>query len=541
MAAGPQSFSVTLNATATGLEIEFFGEDNPFTTTMRMTSFAQRLNMASKYIIESVISKHQAEHDKASHYVLKTQLMAQLSNDIQKHARKRLAKADGQIPHYRFFTNRTGTQPAGGLERTNYDRCKRQRIAYVQNESNAVRNTHIKEVNSLLQVIKENILPVSYDELREGQSDDEDELPAYAPVGSFRLDILGSRPSQHSTVDDRHKQMPPQHHPETFIHSVDTIKAEAQLTIQLAVAALLTPRAPAQRMETHYLHDTVHVWKSYPVASTTASFPLYFLCPLVQGNDFDRNDYVNSSIEHTTPIYLVTRKDAEVAPRDAVQDAAAVAANAVLTAVNNAVAAGPGPAQVAPAPGSPAERIVSAATLAAAPILAAPAAAVARPMAYYVRRYNNETEDNDVLLPNDGGESRPVHGLVLRHSFPPLPAGAAQQQAESRVSHYANLPAREIRSSELQGDIGSDAPFKAGFAELNALDGFNEHLTKSVDALSFYTLARCDTQQLNPLASKWPVLEFGTKPETWCNGQFATLTATAISLGYKMAKFYRAP
>lgn len=525
------------------LEIVFYGTPNPFTTAMQMTSFAQRLNMASKYIIESVISKHQAEHDKASHYVLKTQLMAQLSNDIQKHARKRLAKADGQIPHYRFFTNRTGTQPAGGLERTNYDRCKRYRIAYVQNEGNDKRNTHIKEVNSLLQVIKENILPVSYDELREGQSDDEDELPAYAPVGSFRLDILGSRPSQHSTVDDRHKQMPPQHHPETFIHSVHTIKAEAQLTIQLAVAALLTPRAPAQRMETHYLYDTVHVWKSYPVASTTSSFPLYFLCPLVQGQDFDRGDYADKPIEHTAPIYLVTRKNADGGPHDAVQGAAAEAATAVLSAVNVAAAAAaaiPGP----PGGGGAAAdftTITAAAAAAANIIIGAPAnaAAAVQPMAYYVRRYNNETEDNDVVLPNDGGESRPVHGLLLRHSFPP--AVAAQEQAESRVSHYASLPAREIRPSALQGDIGSDSPFEAGFEALNGFDGFAEHLTKSVGALSFYTLARCDKQQLNPLASKWPVLEFGTKPETWCNGQFATLTATAISLGYKMATLQRAP
>ena len=102
----------------------------------------------------------------------------------------------------------------------------------------------------------------------------------------------------------------------------------------------------------------------------------------------------------------------------------------------------------------------------------------------------------------------------------------------SAASYYAH-DRRMFEKSPLKEEIGSGTPFADGAQKLKDLS-FNTNV-KPYKA-DFYVFARCDKQKLNPLASSWPVIEFGANPERWCNGQFATVTATAVAVAYTVAR-----
>ena len=91
---------------------------------------------------------------------------------------------------------------------------------------------------------------------------------------------------------------------------------------------------------------------------------------------------------------------------------------------------------------------------------------------------------------------------------------------------------KEQSLKSLARDIGSSVPFESN----NILD--LRQLNKDVNEFNptFYRFSKFDAQKLCPISDDWPVLEFGASADEWCNGQFSTVSATAVSVAFKIAK-----
>lgn len=146
------------------------------------------------------------------------------------------------------------------------------------------------------------------------------------------------------------------------------------------------------------------------------------------------------------------------------------------------------------------------------------------------------------LKPVDGSGNQRVNLNIPRgatstrwerasHGVRPGPASPGHYPEDISAASYYAHDRRLPTLSPLKREIGSGTPFEAGAKKLKDME-FNEAV-KTIQS-DFFVLARCDKQKLNPLASVWPVLEFGASPDTWCNGQFATVSATGVSVAYKV-------
>ena len=292
----------------------------------------------------------------------------------------------------------------------------------------------------------------------------------FAPVGLFRVETLLAR-ADYSSGDASHADLPVENHPQAFIHSKATILHEAKLALRTALSAVLDGPPDSD------LED-IHTVEERPVAAPNAPMPpgrvVFVSKPTPK---------LATTIEFYRHRLATTADRARLEPTD----------------VN--------------------------------------------PHVVYRLELAKPRETAGTLKSGDGNGNRRVNlnqnagaaqNLWERMSLGVRPGRASPDhypESISAASYYAHdrrLPAL----SPLKREIGSGTPFEAGAKKLKDIK-FND-AAKSISDPDFYVLAKCDKQKLNPLAPLWPVLEFGASPDTWCNGQFATVSATGVSVAYKV-------
>ena len=412
-----------------------------------------------------------------------------------------------------------------------------------------------KKYKTLIGTLKEKVLSHagdSFDSLYLNS-----EVSDYSPIGTFRMDLLGRQSNRKRFMQA--EDIPVQNHPEAFIHSEQTIIYEAKLIMKTALCALFS-KPNYQKRHRHFFLDEpgnkLYMTKDVSIDVTTCNL---FSCVFSYSftkldnskvSETDKDVIVElftSSLESTTFSYILSKDNDTITvtlvdhPICNIGNISEINLEESIVTVKETKFIFSGTINHNESDVTGSLRTTGENTYA----ITLPGKTT--PISVSKTQY----KDNILLTPSaractleftDASGVQPVANFIseFKDNVNPLhiqiqkskQSSAKGFQCQSYFNSLLQETTKEQSLKSLARDIGSSVPFESN----NILDLTQLNTDVKEFNPTFYRFSKFDAQKLCPISDDWPVLEFGASADEWCNGQFSTVSATAVSVAFKIAK-----